>query len=84
MSNFQPLEVVGRGSETQLQVAENLNRFHSWTRVNPLAVSMSKLTETASPNSFTMAGSGSTAYVMVMTLVELCSMHTECMASKLY
>ena len=23
MSNFQPLEVVGRGSETQLQVAEN-------------------------------------------------------------
>ena len=25
MSNFQPLEVVGRGSETQLQVAETLN-----------------------------------------------------------
>ena len=25
MSNFQPLEVVGRGSEAQLQVAENLN-----------------------------------------------------------
>ena len=25
MSNFQQLEVVGRGSETQLQVAENLN-----------------------------------------------------------
>ena len=24
-SNFQPLEVVGRGSETQLQVAENIN-----------------------------------------------------------
>ena len=24
MSNFQPLEVVGRGSETQLQVAENV------------------------------------------------------------
>ena len=24
-SHFQPLEVVGRGSETQLQVAENLN-----------------------------------------------------------
>ena len=23
--NFQPLEVVGRGSETQLQVAENWN-----------------------------------------------------------
>ena len=23
MSNFQPLEVVGRGSETQSQVAEN-------------------------------------------------------------
>ena len=27
MSNFHPLEVVGRGSETQLQVGENLNRF---------------------------------------------------------
>ena len=24
MSNFQPLEVVGHGSETQLQVDENL------------------------------------------------------------
>ena len=27
MSNFHPLEVVGRGSETQLQVNENLNKF---------------------------------------------------------
>ena len=27
MSNFQPLEVVGRGSETKLQVAENLNKL---------------------------------------------------------
>ena len=26
MSDFQPLEVVGRGSETQLQVTENLNK----------------------------------------------------------
>ena len=25
MINFHPLEVVGRGSETQLQVGENLN-----------------------------------------------------------
>ena len=25
MSNFHPLEVVGRGSETQLQVGKNLN-----------------------------------------------------------
>ena len=25
MSNFQPLKVVGRGSETQLQIGENLN-----------------------------------------------------------
>ena len=29
MSNFQPLEVVGRGSETQLQAGENLNRLTS-------------------------------------------------------
>ena len=27
MSNFHPFEVVGRGSETQLQVGENLNRI---------------------------------------------------------
>ena len=27
MSNFQPLEVVDRGSETQLQVAESLNQL---------------------------------------------------------
>ena len=25
MSNFYPFEIVGRGSETQLQVGENLN-----------------------------------------------------------
>ena len=27
MSNFHPLEVVGRGSETQLQVGNNLNEL---------------------------------------------------------
>ena len=27
MSNFQPLKVVGRGSETQLQMGENLNKL---------------------------------------------------------
>ena len=27
MRYFQPLEVVGRGSETQLQVGENLNKL---------------------------------------------------------
>ena len=27
MCNFQPLEVVGRGSETQLQMGENLNKL---------------------------------------------------------
>ena len=26
MSNFHPLEVVGRGSDTQLQVDKNLNK----------------------------------------------------------
>ena len=26
MSNFHPLEVVGRGSDTQLQMGENLNK----------------------------------------------------------
>ena len=34
MSNLQPLEVVGRGSETQLQVAKNLNKSLSRIRVN--------------------------------------------------
>ena len=28
MTKFYPLEVVGRGSETQLQVGENLNLFN--------------------------------------------------------
>ena len=28
MSSFQPLEVVNRGSETQLQVAENLDYYY--------------------------------------------------------
>ena len=27
MSNFHPLEVVGRGSETQIQVGENFNKL---------------------------------------------------------
>ena len=27
MSNFQPLDVVGHGSKTQLQVGENLNKL---------------------------------------------------------
>ena len=31
MSNFQPLEIVGRGSETQLQVGENLNTLNTLT-----------------------------------------------------
>ena len=34
MSDFQPLEVVGRGSETQLQVAENLNKSGFRIRVS--------------------------------------------------
>ena len=29
MNNFHALEVVGRGSETQLQVSENLNTLTS-------------------------------------------------------
>ena len=28
MSNVQPLELVGRGSETQLQVGENINEIN--------------------------------------------------------
>ena len=28
MGNFQPHEVVDRGSETQLQMAENLNKLN--------------------------------------------------------
>ena len=34
MSNFQPLDVVGRGSETQLQVGENLNQITSHRQDN--------------------------------------------------
>ena len=34
MSNFHPLEVVDRGSETQLQVGENVNLLFSALRIN--------------------------------------------------
>ena len=34
MSNIQPLEVVDRGSETQLQVVENFNKLR--TRIHPM------------------------------------------------
>ena len=34
MRNFQPLEVVGRGSETQPEVVENLNKL-THIRFNP-------------------------------------------------
>ena len=35
MSNFHPLEVVGRGSHPQLQVGDNLNKIPWRKRVNP-------------------------------------------------
>ena len=34
MSNFQPVDVVDRGSETQLQVGENLNYLINGVRDN--------------------------------------------------
>ena len=37
MRHFQPLEVVDRGSETQPQVVENLNKNIGRIRVNPCA-----------------------------------------------
>ena len=36
ISNFHPLEVAGRGSETQLQVAENLNKLTWLQKGEPL------------------------------------------------
>ena len=37
MHTFHLLEVVDRGSETQLQVGQNLNKLPKGIRVNPLA-----------------------------------------------
>ena len=34
MSNFQPLEVVDRGSETQPKVAENVNKLNNLNKLN--------------------------------------------------
>ena len=34
MSNFEPLEDVDRGSETQIQVVENLNKLTCQVKVN--------------------------------------------------
>ena len=36
MSNFKPIEVVGRGSESQLQVGKNLNNQLSMIRVSKI------------------------------------------------
>ena len=38
MSNFQPLEVVGRGSEKQIQVGENLNIFTQQEKGSVVAI----------------------------------------------
>ena len=38
MSNFHPLELVDRGSESQLQVGENLINYLSRVRVNPFSL----------------------------------------------
>ena len=38
MSNCHPLEVVGRGSETQLQVSENLNTIPTKKDIDPMLV----------------------------------------------
>ena len=37
-SNFHPVKVVGRGSETQLQVGEKLNYLFSALRVNAMYI----------------------------------------------
>ena len=34
MSNFRPLEAVGRGSKTQFQVSENKNKLTQGIKVN--------------------------------------------------
>ena len=38
MSNFHALEVVGRGSDTQLQVRENLNYLRCLDIIKPILV----------------------------------------------
>ena len=42
MHNLPPLEVVGRGSETQLQVGENLNNLKGLTqaKINDFSLGM--------------------------------------------
>ena len=40
MSNVHPVEVVGCGSETQLQVGENLNKLGKYPGMNNLPVVM--------------------------------------------
>ena len=39
MSNLHPLEVVGRGSEIQVQVGENLNKFFEFEIIINVLVS---------------------------------------------
>ena len=46
MSNFHPLEVVGRGSETQLQAGGNINKIYlaekGLTRLNVTTSSLNR------------------------------------------
>ena len=43
MSNFHPLEVVGRGSDSQLQVGENLDKLTQQDTINmPIYISDDK------------------------------------------
>ena len=58
MSNFHPLEVVGRGSETQLQVGENLNYLISALRVKLLLrlppVMIASINDNDNPSTYIM------------------------------
>ena len=60
MSNFQPLEVVDRGSETQPQLVENLNKFTLSASFEYLCYGY-----TAVINILILSARGSTIYVRI-------------------
>ena len=62
-SNFQPLEVVGRGSETQLQVAENLLKQDKGGNLNKNVVCVINTTEQIL--CLIPIGKGKTQYLLV-------------------
>ena len=78
MSNFHPVEVVGRGSETQLQVGKNCNSNQYWIMLglNPFQehnyIRISALKELTISMKYHWINAGPTSVTPVQSLANAC------------